>query len=130
MALCNYATVAQDGKISIDGIFDQLIVEKFPAGIIDKFFVSTVSGEPNETYTLTLKLEKVGNGKNLLNLTTVNAKISPNGKHNWIVRLANVGFEDEGNYDFKIYNDNKEINSTSLDVIRAGDNQGQTRVKN
>lgn len=116
ITLCDYANIAQDGKLSINGIFDELYVQKFPGGFIDKFLVATLRGEPNKSYSLTLKLEKEGSKKNLLNPTFSNIKISPNGKHNWVVKLESVGFETEGNYRFIIYNGNEEVSSVSLQV--------------
>jgi hypothetical protein len=118
IALCDYALVDQLGKVSIMGIFDELRVEKFPGGFIDKFLVATIYGEPSKPYTLIVKLEKEGNGKNLLNPTIVNITTSPNGKSNVIVRLANVGFEKEGDYRFLIYNGIEKVGETLLKVIR------------
>ena len=127
IALCDYALVDQQGKVSIMGIFDELRVEKFPGGFIDKFLVATVHGDPNDPHTLTVKLEKEGNGKNLLNQTIVNITTSPNGKSNVIVRLANVGFESEGDYRFLICDkSNEKIGETLLKVMRLNKVQEST----
>ncbi len=118
IALCDYATVSQDGKVSINGIFDELRTEKFPSGFVDKYLVATVNGEPNTSYKLTVKLEKNNNGHNLLNPTFVDAHTSLNGKHNLIIKLAAVGFEKEGDYHFKIYDGKEEVGSTLLKVMQ------------
>lgn len=118
IALCDYAIVDQQGKVSIMGIFDEFRVEKFPTGFIDKFLVATIHGDPSTSYKLTIEMEKDNNKHNLLNPTIVDTKTSSNGKNNLIIRLTNVGFEKEGDYFFKIYNGNELIGSTHLKVIR------------
>lgn len=117
IALCDHAIVSNDNKVSIIGIFDEFRVQKLPNGFVEKFLVATIHGDPDRTYKLTVKLEKEGNSKNLLNPTNMDAKTSPNGKHNLIVRLAGVGFEKEGKYYFKIYHEDEVIGSTGLEVI-------------
>lgn len=119
IALCDNAFIDQQNKVSIIGIFDELRVTKFPGGFIDKFFVATINGTPNTTYELSVQLQKDNKGKNLLNPTTVNARTSHSGKHNMIIRLANVGFESQGEYYFKIYDGEEVVSSTLLRVIDA-----------
>lgn len=120
IALCDYALVSKDNKLSIVGIFDEFRVEKFPTGFIDKFLVATIHGDPNAHYKLIVELQRDNNGHNLLNPMTVNANTSPNGKHNLIIRLTNVGFEKEGDYFFKIYDESNLVGSTHLKVIKLG----------
>jgi hypothetical protein len=115
-ALAEYAVVDQTNKVSIMGIFDELHVEKFPGGFVNKFLVATIIGEPEGSYSLVIKLEKEGEKKNLLNPTIVNAKFSLTGKHNLIVALQQVGFETEGVYYFRLYSENDEIGVTRLEV--------------
>lgn len=116
IALSEYASIAQDNKVSIMGIFDELLVEKFPGGFVNKFLVATIIGEPGASYSLIVKLEKEGEKKNLLNPTMLNPKLSSSGKHNLVVALQQVGFETEGTYYFKLYAENEEIGSTKLEV--------------
>ena len=123
IALCDYALVSNDNKLSIMGIFDELRSENFPVGFLDKYLVATINGDPDTEYKLTVELEKDNNRKNLLRPIIVNATTSPNGKNNLIIRLTNVGFKDDGNYFFKIYNGNTEIGSTRLKVIDIKKNE-------
>ena len=80
-------------------------------------------GEERQEERETVELEKDNNRKNLLRPIIVNATTSPNGKNNLIIRLTNVGFKDDGNYFFKIYNGNTEIGSTRLKVIDIKKNE-------
>lgn len=116
IALSDYALISSDGKLSVMGIFDEIQVEKFPGGFINKYLVATIIGTPEESYSLNVKLEEEGGKKNLLNPLLLNAKLSITGKHNVVVTLQQVGFEKEGVYYFKIYTGNDEVGSTKLEV--------------
>jgi hypothetical protein len=117
IALCDYASVSREGKLSINGIFDELRVQKFPGGIARAFLVATINGMPNTQHSLTLKVESKSGGKNPLKDLTLNAMTSPNGKNNLMIELINLGFEKEGDYYFKIYDGRQEVGSTLLKVL-------------
>ena len=130
IALCDYALIDRDNKLSILGIFDELRVQKFPGGFFDKFFVATIHGEAG-SYKLVLELKRNGVNKNLLNPTVIDANLESSGKHNIIVRLTNVGFEKEGLYNFSLHNGGEEIGAVSLNVInKAKDNLEETKMIN
>jgi hypothetical protein len=118
IALCDYASVSREGKLSINGIFDELRVQKFPGGIARAFLVATVNGTPNTQYSLSLKVESKNGGKSPLKDLNLNAVTSPNGKSNLIIELVNLGFEKEGDYYFKIYSEGKEVGLTLLKVFQ------------
>ncbi len=130
IALCDNASVANDGKVTITGIFDQFTADKFPAGFMEKFLVATINGEPNTTYNLTVKLEKKDVSQNLLNPTMVTATTSQTGKHNMIIRLAQVGFEKEGEYYFKIFDGKEKISETVLYVSKKTEENNVFRTMN
>ena len=117
IALCDYASVSREGKLSVNGIFDELRIRKFPGGMARAFLVATVNGEPNTQYSLDIEVESEIGGKSPLKDLTLNALTSANGKNNLIVELINLGFEKEGNYEFKIYNKKQEVGSTLLKVM-------------
>ena len=120
IALCDYASVSREGKLSINGIFDELRIQKFPGGIARAFLVATVNGDPNTQYSLSLKVESKNGGKSPLKDLVLNAMTSANGKNNLIIELINLGFEKEGDYEFKIYTGNQEVGSTLLKVFQKG----------
>jgi len=124
IALCDYANISREGKLSINGIFDELRVQNFPGGIARAFLVATISGSANTQYKLALKMESKNGAKVPLNNLALDTVTGPNGKNNLLVELVNLGFEEEGEYEFKIHNENKEIGSTLLKVIHATVNIG------
>ena len=117
IALCDYASISKEGKLSINGIFDELRVQTFPGGMARAFLVATINGTPNTQYKLTLKVEEKNGGKVPFNNLSLEAVTSPNGKNNLMIELLNLVFEKEGDYQFKIYHDNKEIGATLLKVF-------------
>lgn len=116
ITLCDYALISREGKLSINGIFDELRVQKFPGGIARAFFVATLRGKPDTAYQLKISTE---NGKKVLNTLNLDIRTSMNGKNNIILELVNMGFEKEGDYKFVIYHDNEEVGSTQLKVMSA-----------
>ena len=129
IALCDYASVSREGKLSINGIFDELRVRKFPGGIPRAFLVATINGTPNTSYKLDLKIESKNCGKSPINNLVLNAVTSPNGKNNLIIELVNLGFEKEGDYMFKIYNEEEEVGETLLKVIHQMEENNLNRVR-
>lgn len=120
ITLCDYALISREGKLSINGIFDELRVQQFPGGIARAFFVATLHGKPDVAYKLKINTE---NGKKIVNTLNIDTHTSLNGKNNIILELVNMGFEKEGEYRFVIYHKDEEIGSTLLKVLPAEQNQ-------
>jgi len=122
IALCDYANISREGKLSINGIFDELRVQQFPGGIARAFLVATINGAANTQYKLALTVESKSGRKAPLNNLSLDTVTGPNGKNNLLVELVNLGFESDGEYEFIIQNEGKEIGSTLLKVIHATTN--------
>src|SRR5690348_10787814 len=122
ITLCDYALISREGKLSINGIFDELRVQKFPGGIARAFFVATLRGKPDTSYNLKITTES---GKKVLNTLNLDVRTSLNGKNNIILELVNLGFEKEGDYKFTIYYDKDEVGSTQLKVMGVEQQTGQ-----
>lgn len=120
IALADYASISQENKLSINGIFDELRLTKFPGGIPRAFLVATIHGEPAQSYKLSIRCEDIRTSKNVLNPLDMEVFISPSGKSNIIAELVNMGFEKEGSYRFVIYNGKEEVGSTQLKVFYVG----------
>jgi len=122
ITLCDYALISREGKLSINGIFDELRVQQFPGGIARAFFVATLRGKEDTAYKLTISTE---NGKKVLNTLNLDIRTSLNGKNNIILELVNLGFEKEGEYKFVIRHNDEEVGSTQLKVMSAEPAQNQ-----
>lgn len=126
IALCDYASISREGKLSINGIFDEIRVQKFPGGLARAFLVATISGTPDTAYKLNLKIE-TKNNKNVnpsLGNTVLETVTGPNGRNNLVIELMGLPFEEEGDYMFKLYDGNHEVGSTLLKVFPASTNKG------
>jgi hypothetical protein len=122
IALCDYANISREGKLSINGVFDELRVAQFPGGIARAFLVATINGTPSTQYKLNLKVESKNGGKTPIDNIALDAMTAPNGKNNLMIELVNLVFEKEGDYMFKIYNGKDEVSSTLLKVIHLSEN--------
>lgn len=127
IALCDYATISKENKLSINGIFDIVNVSNFPGGIPRGFLVATISGQPNTTYSLTLKATGPAPTFNPL---TLDSTTSANGKSNLIVELVNLVFQKPGEYNFELYNKKERVGSTLLKVLHSGQNEQRTFKSN
>ena len=130
IALCDYASVSREGKLSINGIFDELRVQKFPGGIARAFFVATVSGTPATPYKLTLKIEPSKGFAGEQSSFNLDTSTGPNGKNNLIVELAGLGFKEEGEYKFILSDGKQEVGSTLLKVMRQQQEYKEIKLPN
>lgn len=124
IAFADYATIAQDGKLSIMGIFDRVGINQFPGGLPRAFFVAIVKGEVDKSYKVNVK----GEMKNETIFPAINLDIrtSDNGQANILMDFANLGFPKEGKYEFGIYEGKEKIGSTHVDVIQVKQQNGPT----
>ena len=114
ITLCDYALISREGKLSINGIFDELRIQQFPGGIARAFFVAVFQGDKDKTYKLKINTEL---GKDIINTLNIDTHTSLNGKTNIILELVNLGFEKAGEYKFVIYHNDTEVGSTVLKVL-------------
>jgi len=120
IALCDYASVSREGKLSINGIFDEFRPVNLPAAMARIFFVASLVGSPDTSYSLNLKVEKDDN-KELQGFPNLNIDVrtSLSGRNNIVLELVGLNFQHEGKYSFKIYNKKEEVGSTTLTVFRT-----------
>jgi hypothetical protein len=126
ITLSDYASVSREGKLNIDGIFDKLNVVTFPTTLARAFFVATVSGETFTEYKLDLSFKK---GAKEIATFNLNSTTGENGKNNLIVELVGLPIEEEGEYKFSLNHNKKELGTTILEVVPAG-NQTERKLPN
>ena len=117
MVLCDYASVSREGKLSINGIFEELRSAHDPI-VINGFLVATVSGTPNSTYKVSLKAETGVKSENVLPPMEMNFTTGPNGRHNMLIQI-HAPLPHTGNYKFKIYSDGKQVGVRELNVVKV-----------
>jgi len=117
IALCDYATISKENKLSINGIFDEVRVTQIPGGISKAFFVATIKGEPQTDYSLRLKAQNENYKTEILKPLEIKIKTSYSGKSNILVELVNVVFNKQGQHRFSILQGNETIGSLILEVF-------------
>ncbi len=101
--LCDYATVSQEQKLSIIGIFDQFFVANLPTAWPKMYLVAVVVGEAGREYPLTLKLvTPQKTEKNNFPDKEFKITLGQNGKANVMTELVNFPLEAAGTYKVQI----------------------------
>jgi hypothetical protein len=120
ITLSDYASVSQEGKLTIAGIFDKLNVTNFPTTLVKAFFVATVAGDAFTEYKLDLSFKKGSREIASFNLASTTGE---NGRNNLVVELVGLPIEEEGKYEFSLTHNKKELGSALLEAIPVDNNQ-------
>ncbi|MCP4650519.1 MAG: hypothetical protein GY853_10625 [PVC group bacterium] len=106
--LCDYAMVSREGKLSMNGIFENINVRKFPTHHPLMFVVANVGGVNNKD-KFTCELVSEENSQTKMAAITSEVVVDPNRNFGFIGQFVNVRYEKPGKYELKFYIDNKEI---------------------
>lgn len=87
--LCDYATVSQEQKLSIIGIFDQFFVQNLPTNWPKMYLVAVVKGEAGNEYPLTLKMLPPQKTDTNFPNKEFKIKLGANGRANVMTELVN-----------------------------------------
>lgn len=117
IALCDYALISQEGKLSVVGVFDEVRLTQIPGGISRAFFVAIIKGEAQTDYNFTLKAENVTDKIEILKPLEIKVKTGYNGKSNILVQLINLTFNKPGEYRFSILSNNEIVGSLTLQTF-------------
>ncbi len=113
--LCDYASVSREGKLSMNGIFENINVRSFPTHHPLMFIVTNISGvNNNDSFTCELLSCKNPTVK----IAAISQKIitDPQRNFGFIGQFINVRYESAGEYTLKFYIDNKEIGAHNFSV--------------
>lgn len=94
--LCDHASVSQEQKLSIIGIFDQFFVKNLPTAWPKMYLVAVVHGEPGGEYPLTLKLVPPEKAEKEFPDKEFKIKLGPNGRANVMTELVNFPLQVAG----------------------------------
>jgi len=118
--LCDYASVSQEQKLSIVGIFDQFFVANLPTTWPKMYLVAVVSGESGKEYPLALKLQTPTKEQNS-NFPDKEFKITlgQNGKANVMTELVNFPLTQAGVYKIQIFNEKEKVGELEFKVNKT-----------
>lgn len=107
--LCDYASISREGKLSMNGIFENINAKIFPAVHPVMYIVANVSGI-NARDKFTCELVKEDGLE--IRIATIQAEVAAeNAGRNFgfIGQFVNIKYDKPGNYLIKFYIDNREI---------------------
>ena len=117
--LCDHASVSQEQKLSVIGIFDQFFVANLPTTWPRMFLVAVLKGEPGQEYSLKLKLIPPEKGQPEFPAKELNLRLGQNGKANLLTELVNFPLQHAGLYRFEILADNQKVGELGFKVNKT-----------
>lgn len=96
-AICDYASVDRDGKLSIMGIFREMYVNKMPAYIAHFYVAASIKGDPEKAFDVTIEVSSP-NGKPTIPKQEVTVQIGIGGMTNVVTDIINLPLETVGDY--------------------------------
>ena len=117
--LCDHASVSQEQKLSIIGVFDQFFVANLPTTWPRMFLVAVLKGEPASEYSLKLKLIPPEKGQPEFPAKELNLRLGQNGKANLLTELVNFPLQHAGLYRFEILADNQKVGELGFKVNKT-----------
>lgn len=107
--LCDYATVSQEQKLSIVGIFDQFFVANLPTNWPRMFLVTVLRGQPGTEYPLKLKIVPPGQTDQKFPERELKVTLGQNGKTNLLTELVNFPIPLPGIYKVELSSNGADI---------------------
>ena len=117
--LCDHATVSQDQKLSIIGIFDQFFVANLPTNWPKMYLVAVLKGEPTHEYSLSLKLIPPAPTDQKLPDREIKVTLGQNGKANLMTELVNFPLSVAGVYKIQILNEKDLVGELEFKVNKT-----------
>jgi hypothetical protein len=118
---CDYASISQEGKLSVVGMFDQIMVNSIPTAYAQFFIVGVLMGPPNKNETVTLGI-KTPNGSDAIAPQKLDLVLGPNGKSNIIMNIGNFPISEVGFYKINLSLNGKKLGEREVGVFKNGEN--------
>jgi len=96
-AICDYAMVDREGKMSIVGIFREMYADKIPSYIHHFYVAASIVGTPETAYDITVNFTSP-NGKPTIRPQEVTVQIGLGGLTNLVTDIINLPLESTGQY--------------------------------
>ena len=117
--LCDYASISQDQKLSVIGMFDQFFVANLPTNWSRMFLVGVIKGQPGEKLSLTLRLTPAGSPNPDFPEKNVEVTLGNNGHANLITELVNFPLQAPGVHKFEILSQGNAIGTCEFNVTKT-----------
>lgn len=117
--LCDLATVSQEQKLSVIGIFDQFFVANLPTQWPRMFLVAVLSGEPQKEYPLNLKIVPPQETEQKFPDREIKVTLGQNGKANLVTELVNFPLPAAGVYRVQLSSDGVNVSQLEFKVNKT-----------
>lgn len=128
-ALCDYATVSQEQKLSIVGIFDQFFVTDVPTNWPRMFLVAVLKGEAQKEYPLKLRVVYPQETDQKFPDKELSLTLGHNGKANLLTELVNFPLPHAGTYKVELTSGNDQIAQLEFRVNKTTATYGGQDIK-
>jgi hypothetical protein len=123
--LSNYADISRDGKLSINGIFDEIFAHQLPGQFLRGFLVFTISGaESNSQIPVNIEITDATGREILKKEATV--AVGTKGKGNFIAELVGLPLPVSGEYEVSLVSKQKTIGKITF-FVTGGTNNDQKK---
>ncbi|MDP9265214.1 MAG: hypothetical protein M3O91_03715 [Chloroflexota bacterium] len=116
-ALCDHALVAQDGKVSLLGIFRNISVSGLPAQHPRMFLVAILGLEPG-SHRVVVQLRRPDGAEAMANAPEISVHALPEQDVNVIVELNNVNFGSFGMHHFELAVDGELAGRLPVSIVQ------------
>lgn len=116
--LCDYASISQEQKLSVIGVFDQFFTANIPSVWPRMFLVAVLKGDPGKEYSLSLKLE-TPTPSDAFPQKELEIKLGNNGKANLITELVNFPLNETGVHAFQVMSGQEQVGNLEFNVTKT-----------
>ena len=120
ITLCDLASLSNQNKLSIIGIFDRVFARALPAQYTQFTLVAILSGTQDLQETISLQVIDPQNNTTLPE-KSLQVKVGNNSQVNIITTFTNFPLTSTGEYTFVLKSATKKIGETKLQVTKLSD---------
>jgi len=122
--LCDHASISQEQKLSIIGIFDNFFVANTPAIWPRMYLVATLKGEPDQEYPMKLKIVPPKGAQASFPEKELTLKFGPGGKTNFMTEMVNFQLPAPGKYKIQLISGTKNVGELEFSVTKRTNDFG------
>lgn len=126
--LCDHASISQEQKLSIIGIFDNFFVANIPATWPRMYLVAVLKGEPDKEYNLKLKIVPPKGAQASFPEKDLTLKFGPGGKTNFMTEMINFQLPAPGKFKIQLLNAAKTVGELEFTVTKRVTDYGTDRA--
>ncbi len=117
--LCDHASISQEQKLSIIGIFDQFFVANLPTAWPKMYLVAVIKGDAGKEYPLTLKLMPPAGAQANFPDKQFQITLGQNGKANVMTELVNFPLSTAGVHKIHLMSSKDQIAQIEFKVNKT-----------